>query len=437
MEQIQTIKGEYYPKQQQWVFSVDEKPFFTYLLEDTPTEMIDYFAKQEGKLKEGSIADIEDAEEREDVINWYTTKLFGTKEFGNQMIKWIKADLDEIETIEDVENLFKEYNEKPINISEEEIGFMDEDENQEPIRDTKEMKEKVESLLQDKSLQFIKNMMRGATILNASAIHFFRKAGVDLTDPYIVENVVNPICYELAKQRIESKKSAQVLFSKKKTAELTPDMIDWFERYNWTETQDIQRKFSEDFNVNSGQAEELHQTYLEQLAPAGSTPVSEATNKKSIRNLLEEQAPEGSPVMKAEEENKVNQLEMGKKVEMEHAQTIKQFMKEDVKVEEVAEAIAADHLKELPDYYSRLKKMEASKKTESKKSSSVLEDFIGGVANQFIEDNGTDVSEEDVDDFVYSDVWYSGIESFPAGSQEALEEAEEMLKVKIMEKLGS
>ena len=67
-----------------------------------------------------------------------------------------------------------------------------------------------------------------------------------------------------------------------------------------------------------------------------------------------------------------DQLEMGIKVEMEHADTIRWLAKklgpgpgydekamEDL-VKEAATKIAQDHLKELPDYYSRLKKMEAS-----------------------------------------------------------------------------
>lgn len=61
------------------------------------------------------------------------------------------------------------------------------------------------------------------------------------------------------------------------------------------------------------------------------------------------------------------QLQMGKKVESEHRGTY-DFLVECVNKEqelpsadEFFELIAADHLKEFPDYYTRLKKMEAMK----------------------------------------------------------------------------
>lgn len=50
-----------------------------------------------------------------------------------------------------------------------------------------------------------------------------------------------------------------------------------------------------------------------------------------------------------------SQLEMGKKFELEHTNDIK-----------IAEKIALDHLKEIPDYYTRLKKMENKAKKELK-----------------------------------------------------------------------
>jgi hypothetical protein len=68
------------------------------------------------------------------------------------------------------------------------------------------------------------------------------------------------------------------------------------------------------------------------------------------------------------------ELEAGKKVEMEHSGTIKWLIeqlshssgKSDKPVEELvkemATKIAEDHLKEMPDYYSRLKDMESAGK---------------------------------------------------------------------------
>ena len=52
------------------------------------------------------------------------------------------------------------------------------------------------------------------------------------------------------------------------------------------------------------------------------------------------------------------QLERGIRVEMEHAQTIKKFMKKGVSVKLVAKHIAKDHLEESPNYYTQLAKIE-------------------------------------------------------------------------------
>ena len=62
-----------------------------------------------------------------------------------------------------------------------------------------------------------------------------------------------------------------------------------------------------------------------------------------------------------------DQIAMGVKVEKEHANTIKWIVEkvggkaDDALIEEVAKKIAEDHLKEMPDYYTKLKEMEAKK----------------------------------------------------------------------------
>jgi hypothetical protein len=52
------------------------------------------------------------------------------------------------------------------------------------------------------------------------------------------------------------------------------------------------------------------------------------------------------------------ELARGTKVEMEHAETIKKFMKKGVSVKLVAKYIAKDHLCESPNYYKQLDKIE-------------------------------------------------------------------------------
>ncbi|MES2486815.1 MAG: DUF5661 family protein [Bacteroidota bacterium] len=54
------------------------------------------------------------------------------------------------------------------------------------------------------------------------------------------------------------------------------------------------------------------------------------------------------------------ELERGTKVEMEHAATIKKYMRPGVSIKEVAKSIAADHLKESPTYYKQLDKIEGN-----------------------------------------------------------------------------
>ena len=52
------------------------------------------------------------------------------------------------------------------------------------------------------------------------------------------------------------------------------------------------------------------------------------------------------------------ELAKGTKVEMEHAETIKKFMKKGVSVKTVAKSIARDHLEDSPTYYKQLSKIE-------------------------------------------------------------------------------
>jgi hypothetical protein len=67
---------------------------------------------------------------------------------------------------------------------------------------------------------------------------------------------------------------------------------------------------------------------------------------------------------------KKQELKRGTKHEMEHIDTIREFKKEGVSDEEVAEAIAKDHLEEDENYYIELDKMESSRKL-----SEALNDF--------------------------------------------------------------
>lgn len=70
----------------------------------------------------------------------------------------------------------------------------------------------------------------------------------------------------------------------------------------------------------------------------------------------------------------VDELRKGMDVEMEHLDTIRRLP--ELSIMEALALIALDHLKELPDYYSRLEKMESG---ESKEPSMVTN--LSGVKN--------------------------------------------------------
>lgn len=68
------------------------------------------------------------------------------------------------------------------------------------------------------------------------------------------------------------------------------------------------------------------------------------------------------------------QLAAGRKVEMEHKATIEYLRKNpNTPLEKVVEMIARDHLKEFPDYYTRLDKMEAEAKAAKKSGAKIAQ----------------------------------------------------------------
>jgi hypothetical protein len=72
-------------------------------------------------------------------------------------------------------------------------------------------------------------------------------------------------------------------------------------------------------------------------------------------------------ILGADEKGDNKELEMGRKVEQEHTDTLNWLLKEvnapaerlEALRTEAIQRIAQDHLKELPDYYTRLKAMES------------------------------------------------------------------------------
>jgi len=68
--------------------------------------------------------------------------------------------------------------------------------------------------------------------------------------------------------------------------------------------------------------------------------------------------------LRSAQDSNSSELDMGREVELEHKSTIEYLKKNpNTPVDKAVEMIARDHLKELPDYYTRLKKMEEAGKT--------------------------------------------------------------------------
>ena len=83
-----------------------------------------------------------------------------------------------------------------------------------------------------------------------------------------------------------------------------------------------------------------------------------------LKNKFEKIEKEDNKIKTEPSLKKEDELELGKKIEMEHKDTIDTFRKEiengeNITDEQIAEMIANDHLKEDPEYYTKLKQMES------------------------------------------------------------------------------
>lgn len=183
-----TIKGEFYPNKQEWIFKLgnSDTPFMTYLMEDVPIEVMDYFAQKHGKVQ-GSINDL-NPDQKENIVEWFQT-VFGTKEFGEKMINWIKADMNNLSEAE-VEERFKNYSTNPISVSDETIVMED-------VGDTPD-EQKLESVLATLDIASLKDVVSGVLNRETWAYNFLKKNGVVGN----VASIIKPILYRLGSQHI-------------------------------------------------------------------------------------------------------------------------------------------------------------------------------------------------------------------------------------------
>lgn len=134
-----------------------------------------------------------------------------------------------------------------------------------------------------------------------------------------------------------NKKEQLIIEEEAKDAELRAQLIEFF-RTNKNPTDKDFHAFAETLGVDEHKAEEVAYSMLSEFWGDG--------------------AYEKNPI---EPDNE--QLEMGIDVEMEHTSS-----------PEMARRIALDHLSEVPDYYTRLKKMEDDAKAESAEAESKNEE---------------------------------------------------------------
>lgn len=118
---------------------------------------------------------------------------------------------------------------------------------------------------------------------------------------------------------------------------------------------DIQTTESEEITESVPESEETTETggFSEgSLYRKSDSVLSDEVDK----DIQEDEKPETEDIKFDEEE-----LRKGLEIEREHTDSLKEFLKEDVDIEQVLRAIVLDHVREDPDYYSKLEEKENEK----------------------------------------------------------------------------
>ena len=166
-------------------------------IEDVPTEVIEYFVKDEGMAEEG-IEKLSD-KEKEDIIEWFSSDIYATEKFGNQMIKWIKADVDNIDSVEKIQEIYNKYYEEPITVEDNQI-LVKEDE----LPDNSEVETRIESVLEQYNIDSLKEIAREASTEAPWVVHLFKKEGIDITNRQLYTDVFRPVYYKVAASKVEA-----------------------------------------------------------------------------------------------------------------------------------------------------------------------------------------------------------------------------------------
>jgi len=170
---LENYVGEYQPKDEAWVFTVDDRPLFTYELEDVNQEIVEYFILKHKKIKKPF--DSLSTQEQEELLEWFSEEVFPTEEFGNQMIKWMKNSLDGIKSEEELERLLKEPEGK-ITVDDIRIKIQDEEDEEEK----KEIRKKVESLFLSMDKNSAEELFNGVVRKERWTQPVIKNAGLDI-----------------------------------------------------------------------------------------------------------------------------------------------------------------------------------------------------------------------------------------------------------------
>lgn len=137
------ILGEYYSKENKWVFYIDEKPVLEYYLKDVVIPIVDYFVME----KEGRTLDEHTPEEQEALLEWFANQVWCSEKFGNKMIEWFKDVIEKIDSVDELSLLFTDQSDEYI------LTFEDASINLKKVekeKDDEEKQKKLETLCFDK-----------------------------------------------------------------------------------------------------------------------------------------------------------------------------------------------------------------------------------------------------------------------------------------------
>jgi hypothetical protein len=187
--------GEFYPKEMTWEFFMNEDSMFKYTIDDVVIPVVEYFAKKDEKI-EGPVDELEPEKEAE-ILEWFEQKVFGTEEFGDQMITWIREFIKQMETEEDLTDLFTDQERHELTIEDTRLTIKE----KEIVQEQEQLKEKVESYFKSLSDKDADAVFSGILNNELWVEPIMKKVGLDLYNQSMVEKVIYPTYYKIVANR--------------------------------------------------------------------------------------------------------------------------------------------------------------------------------------------------------------------------------------------